>query len=298
MANRWRDDDRYERSYRGDYDRDTARRTSSDYRTDEESGRRYGQMSNTERYRGDERSTFGGSSSGPDYGDYARSDDRYGNWSDDTASRRYGREDGWRSSEQGYGNPSDRGTIGSEYERGRGYRYGGYDEPRRASSFGGNYGDASYSSYSRGNLDRDRYPSDQGRGFFDRAGDEVRSWFGDDDAARRRDLDQYRGHGPKGYSRSDERIREDVCDRLSDDARVDASEIEVSVTGGEVTLTGTVNDRYAKRRAEDVTDDISGVKNVQNNIRVQQGAATYGLGATTTTGTSASQLGKTGRENG
>src|SRR5690349_17365343 len=30
------------------------------------------------------------------------------------------------------------------------------------------------------------------RGFFDRAGDEVRSWFGDDDAQRRREMDERR----------------------------------------------------------------------------------------------------------
>lgn len=306
MANRWRDDDRYERGYRGDYDRDAAaRRGSQDYRADEESGHRYGQMSNSERYRGQERSTFGGSGSGPDYGDYARSDsERYGRWSDENQSGRYGRDDGWRSSERGYGYPNDRGTTGVEYERGRGYRYGGYDEPRRAGSFGDSlYGDR-YGARGRDDFGSSyRSRSDQDRGFFDRAGDEVRSWFGDEDAERRRNMDQYRGHGPKGYARSDERIREDVCDRLSDDPSVDASEIEVAVANGEVTLTGMVHDRYAKRRAEDVADDISGVKNVQNNIRVQNGSTGSGLGTgsgfgtssgtSTSTGTSTGQLGKT-----
>jgi osmotically-inducible protein OsmY len=32
-----------------------------------------------------------------------------------------------------------------------------------------------------------------------------------------------RGRGPKNYQRSEERIREDVCDRLSDDYLIDAS---------------------------------------------------------------------------
>jgi len=289
MADRWRDDDRYERTYRGDADRDKARRGYTDQRSDEESGTRYGQMSNTERYRGDDRSTFGGSSSGPDYGDYARSS---GRWGDDSWAGRYGREDGWRASERGYGNPSDRGSTGVEYERG-GYRYGGRDEPRRTGSFGdGRYGQSwGQSSRYQGDDNRYRSGSDQDRGFFDRAGDEVRSWFGDDDAERRRDQDQHRGRGPKGYSRSDERIREDVCDRLSDDPRVDASEIEVSVADGEVTLTGSVHDRYAKRRAEDAAEDISGVRNVQNNIRVQPGTSTYGAPSTLGSASS-SQLGK------
>lgn len=39
------------------------------------------------------------------------------------------------------------------------------------------------------------------------------------------------GRGPKGYQRSDERIREDVCDRLTEHPAIDASEIEVEVKG-------------------------------------------------------------------
>jgi hypothetical protein len=45
----------------------------------------------------------------------------------------------------------------------------------------------------RGRDDRDRYEvrSDRaGRAAFDRAGDEARSWFGDESASRRRDLDE------------------------------------------------------------------------------------------------------------
>jgi osmotically-inducible protein OsmY len=79
---------------------------------------------------------------------------------------------------------------------------------------------------------------------------------------------EHRGRGPKNYSRSEDRIREDVSDRLSDAADVDASDIEVAVNGSEVTLTGTVDSRRAKRRAEDLADDVSGVKHVQNNLRV------------------------------
>ncbi|MEY4548441.1 MAG: hypothetical protein RL685_4636 [Pseudomonadota bacterium] len=79
------------------------------------------------------------------------------------------------------------------------------------------------------------------------------------------------GKGPKGYVRSDERIREDVCDRLSDDDELDASEITVSVAGGEVRLEGTVIDRYSKHRAEDVVEAISGVRDVTNNLRARKG---------------------------
>ena len=78
----------------------------------------------------------------------------------------------------------------------------------------------------------------------------------------------HRGKGPRNYSRSDDRIKEDINDRLSDDPFVDASEIEVTVSNGEVTLTGSVDDRSNKRRAEDLAEAVSGVKNVENRIRV------------------------------
>jgi osmotically-inducible protein OsmY len=103
----------------------------------------------------------------------------------------------------------------------------------------------------------------------DRASDEVASWFGDEDAERRRNMDQFRGKGPKGYVRTDERIREDVNDKLSDDPMLDASDIEVSVASGEVTLNGTVNARQDKRRAEDLAEAVSGVNHLQNNLRVK-----------------------------
>lgn len=104
------------------------------------------------------------------------------------------------------------------------------------------------------------------RGFFERAGDEVMSWFGDREASERREID-HRGRGPKNYVRSDERIRDDVNDRLADDRWVDASDINVEVGKGEVTLSGEVSDRYAKRRAEDCAEAVSGVRHVQNNLR-------------------------------
>jgi osmotically-inducible protein OsmY len=105
------------------------------------------------------------------------------------------------------------------------------------------------------------------RGFFERASDEVASWFGDDDAARRRELD-HRGRGPTNYKRSDDRIQEDVNEHLTRDWRIDATHISVSVSEGEVTLDGYVPTRDAKRRAEDCVEDISGVKHVQNNLRI------------------------------
>jgi len=80
----------------------------------------------------------------------------------------------------------------------------------------------------------------------------------------------HRGKGPRNYVRSDERIKEDINDRLYDDAFVDATDIEVAVTSGDVVLTGSVDSRMAKRRAEDICDAVSGVKNIENRIKVTQ----------------------------
>ncbi len=238
-------------------------------------------------------------------------------------------------------------------------------------------------------FNRSRDDRDRDRGLVDRAGDEVRSWFGDEEAARRRRFDErehenrersqeyrdaygrdrawsdrpqhnaaerawdrtrdrihdwtesdregrrawseydssrewpratgvvgrddyytrersfgdmsrygtagtvgtsawqdYRGRGPRGYNRSDERIREDICDRLTDDSRIDASDVEVQVRNGEVTLAGHVRSRDEKRFAEDLTENISGVREVNNNLKVNRedvlgtarsGSSTLGL---------------------
>jgi len=154
---------------------------------------------------------------------------------------------------------------GSNYGAGT---YGGYGRGSYSGT-GGYSGGGSYGERSRGS-DRDERRNDRDeRGFFERAGDEVASWFGDEEAARRREQD-HRGRGPANYTRSDERILEDACDRLTQDWGVDASAIQVTVQNGEVTLDGTVPSRQQKRRAEDCVDDLSGVKHVQNNLRVQQ----------------------------
>ena len=85
----------------------------------------------------------------------------------------------------------------------------------------------------------------------------------------------YRGRGPKNYQRSDERIREDVCERLAMDHDVDASDIEVTVSEGTVVLAGSVQDRRAKRRAEDISESVHGVKDVENQIRVARNESQY-----------------------
>jgi osmotically-inducible protein OsmY len=50
--------------------------------------------------------------------------------------------------------------------------------------------------------------------------------------------------GPKGYERSDERLREVICERLTVDPDIDASDITVDVRNHAVTLRGLVDDLF------------------------------------------------------
>ncbi|HEY5391172.1 MAG TPA: BON domain-containing protein [Hanamia sp.] len=145
-----------------------------------------------------------------------------------------------------------------------------YDRLRNSGNGSNNYDDNSRNNPNEGWRNNSR---ENDRNWWNKTRDEVASWFGDDDAERRRHRDDrrngmHRGKGPKNYTRSEDRIREDVSDQLSDDSYLDASNIEVEVKGSEVTLKGTVDSRYSKHRAEDLTEDITGVTHVQNNLRV------------------------------
>ena len=273
MANeRWKSDqerDRYrEEDYgrgRGEWDRDRRPGVSGerdfasrDYR-DPERGFYSGSAEANRGYQG-----YGGGGGDP----------RSGRFSDE--GQRYERGE-WR----------ERGSGSTDVAFGEGFGsgYRGRDWSERG-AYGRSQGQSSESRTYGGREDD--------RGFWDRASDEVSSWFGDDEAERRRRRDyeqsgQHRGRGPKGYTRSDDRIREDLCDRLTADPFVDASDIEISVSSCEVTLSGTIDSREAKRRAEDIADRVSGVSHVQNNLRVQQSswggsAAMEGLSGSTTSG--------------
>lgn len=105
--------------------------------------------------------------------------------------------------------------------------------------------------------------------------DRARRAFGGGQAYEH-EAESHRGRGPQGYRRSDERIHDDVHDRLTEDPHIDASAIIASVQDGEVTLSGTVTSRHAKHHAEHIVEDLSGVKHVQNNLRVQDLSASRG----------------------
>ena len=308
-----------------DYDRDNqnyGRRSESDFgrsSSDFSHGADYGRTTESNYGRSSDygRSSFGsdydrstGSGYGRSYGE--RSEGRYGYGGRERESERYGREGGISGGE--YGGRSS-GRRGGEYQSGgrEGYWGGGWENERDERSRYGNpiggsgfergYNDArsdypsqrynypgGYRSGERygergSEYDRERYGRGEERGWWDRASDEVASWFGDEEAERRRRMDEQRAHrrgrGPKNYRRSDERIKEDVNDRLGDDYYIDASDIEVMVSNQEVTLTGTVPSRNDKRRAEDIAEGVSGVTNVENRLRVKQA----GMGDYSTTGT-------------
>jgi osmotically-inducible protein OsmY len=237
---------------------------------------------------------------------YGRMDDRYGaRYEND----RYGEhdfedEDARRASRRyrpGYG----RSDYGNRYGRSD---YGGarsdadrYADDYRTAGFGARpyqegYGDSGYSrdpygrrstgSYSGGSYDRgdrsdyDRYGRSRSydRDAF-RSGDDYSSRFGrstsyDRDtfgADRNRYDGPHSGVGPSGYSRSKDRIEEDVNERLKHHGQLDATHIRVSVDDdGDVTLEGTVGSRREKRLADDVAESVRGVDDVHNRLRIER----------------------------
>jgi hypothetical protein len=79
----------------------------------------------------------------------------------------------------------------------------------------------------------------------------------------------YAGAGPRNYQRSDERVKDDVSDRLHQSGQIDAHDVDVSVSDGVVTLSGTIPTRQMKRMAEDAVESCAGVKDVRNELKVQ-----------------------------
>lgn len=220
------------------------RRSTNQVDNDSDRYRQNNPNSNSWRERGSDVETSNDNqpqSSGGSYSEFGNDDQNRGdrNW--------YGRqyENQYNSSRQQYNRPNE-------------YRRNEYN------SFGNEMNYKNNDSY-----------NNQERGWWDKTTDEVSSWFGDDDAKRRRRMDEmrednHRGKGPKNYTRSSERIKEDVNDQLGDHWMLDASNVEVEVNGTEITLTGTVDSRENKRRAEDIADSVSGVTHVQNNLRVKR----------------------------
>lgn len=151
-----------------------------------------------------------------------------------------------------FGGP-DEETQGPRSQRGMGRwreQYGSGEE------YGRGGGPSGQMDYGQGYYGRDQ------RGGYERGGSQFGGgWYGEQQS--------HRGKGPKGYERSPERLKEDLCERLSDADDVDASEISISVKDGIVTLEGTVPERQMKYRAEDIVERCQGVKDVENRLKVQ-----------------------------
>ncbi len=224
-------------------------------------------------------------------GDYdERQQDRWQDAGDDRGQSRYGGQRGgfdrgrsefqWRRGEY-MGSPAeggfDRGRrvwdpesgmynqspgYGRSTPAGRGYGFRDddfFDETGGSSYEGwgrGGYGQYGSGTFGQGGSDRSDFG---GRGTYGPS-----SRFSEGFASG-----PYTGKGPRGYRRSDDRIREDVSEELMQHGWIDASDIEVMVAGGEVTLKGTVDDRSQKRLAEDVAESVSGVRDVHNELKLK-----------------------------
>jgi hypothetical protein len=248
---------------------------------------RRGQRDNEQRFSRPDRFNH---PSAPYYNESQRNNERYG---DDRYGRQYGQDYPYteRNYNQEHNYPYGTGSRAQSNYRGGTYE-GGYSNPdyRHADDYlqpggydfrpqpGNDYG-SDYRHTRNGQSDyRQRETGNSGREYRDpwqRANEgNAASWPESNEAhfwgRREERTGQFRGKGPKGYTRSDERIKDDISDRLSDHDDIDASEIEVTVNKGEVVLSGTVNDRYEKRIAEECAEQISGVVNVENRIRFKQ----------------------------
>ncbi|RPJ52288.1 MAG: BON domain-containing protein [Chloroflexi bacterium] len=167
-------------------------------------------------------------------------------------SRDYGRDWG-EYSNRGFRGVYPSAGMGADFEGRAGSRYHDYAEDDEDVNYG--TGDVGYESEGAFYQDMDEPTNYRAQSY--RYGTGQRRSY---------------GMGPLDYQRSDERITEDVNERLTRHGRVDATNIEVEVKNGEVFLKGSVPDREMKRLAEDVAEDIRGVKDVHNAMKVNRGS--------------------------
>lgn len=167
------------------------------------------------------------------------------------------------------------GSYGATYSGPAGYYggYGGGSENYRSSNsqFGGaQYGGGTGSEgYRSGSTQYDSSSGGYGEGM--RGGYGATGYSVGGYGASGTDFNRGRAFGkpPKGFTRSDERIREVVSERLAE--HMDASDITVDVKNGEVTLSGQVDSRHTKYHAEELAEQVLGVKDVDNRIKVNKG---------------------------
>lgn len=245
---------------RGAYEQ-SGQRGGMSYSRQTGSTRQYGGQPQQQRSDRGYSQSSGRQYSATDRGDYNRA---YGN-------EPYGRSYEYSHSPGEYGGSDfNRSTSGRDYTRNDSAGMQGYGSRE--------YGSRSYESNNFGSNDNtDRYATSYGTS--DSFGRRLTgSDYGDRYFSNSYGLaaqgswsqQSHAGKGPKGYRRSDERIKEEISDLLEQDHRVDASEIEVKVESGVVTLAGTVSDRRMKRLAEECIESSPGVQDVHNEIRVSK----------------------------
>lgn len=95
-------------------------------------------------------------------------------------------------------------------------------------------------------------------------------WRRERDPHRDAVRESFRGRGPKNYVRSDERISEELNWVLTEAVDVDATNIELAVSNGEVHLRGSVLTRDERARAEELARHVLGVRHVLNELEVRR----------------------------
>jgi len=265
-------------------DRGNSPRMRSSFRDERDQGSREwsGRSSSddesfyAERASRDDDSEYGGRGRGSSRGELSGfgAQGRYGNWdtSRDRDPYRSGSSSGSSYGSGSYGSgsrSSGSGSYGSGSYGSGASGSGSYGSGSYGSGDSGSYGSRSYGTGSRSGsygsgLRSGSYGSGSSYGSYGAGSSGSSSEYSD---AQSR---SYAGRGPKGYTRSDDRIREDVCERLSENDDVDASDIEVQVADRKVTLSGSVENRRMKHIAEDIAEAVSGVDDVDNRITVRK----------------------------
>jgi osmotically-inducible protein OsmY len=76
--------------------------------------------------------------------------------------------------------------------------------------------------------------------------------------------------GPRAQRKSDERLAGEIRDILTNDPELDATEVEVEVEDGAVTISGVVDGTEARLLAEELVESVTGVREVHNRLRVER----------------------------
>ncbi|HZB27735.1 MAG TPA: BON domain-containing protein [Gemmatimonadales bacterium] len=123
---------------------------------------------------------------------------------------------------------------------------------------------------SRGTGGEGGYSTLGGGVYPDEGAPEDATWRGDQFSPERRSGGDRRSAsgGLRSYRRPDESLAREIHEILTKDPELDATEIEVEVEGGAVTLTGEVESSDAKLLAEELVESTPGVREVHNRLRI------------------------------